>query len=147
VPASKKYPDELRERAVRLYRESDPKPVIRHLAQQLGVHHEALRNWKPPGPARSPTSASRRKADEITTDLSYAVPFGVPLAAASAGQAVLGRVGEDDRDRGGRAAYEAEQSHAGWAVDPSSAARVNASAATVMSPGAVGSRPGPDRRG
>jgi transposase len=35
----------LRSRAVRLYRESDPKPVIRRLAEQLGVHHEALRNW------------------------------------------------------------------------------------------------------
>jgi transposase len=45
VAAPKKYPDELRERAVRLYRESDPKPVIRRLAEQLGVHHEALRNW------------------------------------------------------------------------------------------------------
>lgn len=41
----RKYPDELRARAVRLYRESDPKPVIRQLAAQLGVHHEALRNW------------------------------------------------------------------------------------------------------
>jgi transposase len=30
---------------VRLYRESDPKPVIRRLAEQLGVHPEALRNW------------------------------------------------------------------------------------------------------
>jgi len=28
VAAPKNYPDELRERAVRLYRESDPKPVI-----------------------------------------------------------------------------------------------------------------------
>jgi transposase len=45
VVAPKKYPDELRARAVRLYRESDPKPVIRQLAAQLGVHHEALRNW------------------------------------------------------------------------------------------------------
>lgn len=45
MAAPKKYPDELRERAVRLYRESDPKPVIRRLAAQLGVHHEALRNW------------------------------------------------------------------------------------------------------
>ena len=45
MPAPKKYPDELRERAVRLYRESDPKPVIKRLAEQLGVHHEALRNW------------------------------------------------------------------------------------------------------
>ncbi|WP_212816619.1 transposase [Polymorphospora rubra] len=45
VVAPKKYPDELRQRAVRLYRESDPKPVIRRLAEQLGVHPEALRNW------------------------------------------------------------------------------------------------------
>jgi transposase len=45
VAAPKKYPDELRERAVRLYRETEPKPVIRRLAEQLGVHHEALRNW------------------------------------------------------------------------------------------------------
>jgi transposase len=45
VAAPKKYPDELRERAVRLYRESHPRPVIRQLAEQLGVHHEALRNW------------------------------------------------------------------------------------------------------
>ncbi|WP_425298341.1 transposase [Nocardia abscessus] len=28
-----------------MYRESDPKPTIRKLAAQLGVHHEALRNW------------------------------------------------------------------------------------------------------
>jgi len=45
MAAPKKYPEELRQRAVRLYRESDPKPVIRRLAEQLGVHHEALRNW------------------------------------------------------------------------------------------------------
>ena len=45
MPAPRKYPPELRERAVRLFRESDPKPVIRRLAEQLGVHHEALRNW------------------------------------------------------------------------------------------------------
>jgi transposase len=45
VAARKKYPDELRERAVRLYWEADPKPVIRRLAEQLNVHHEALRNW------------------------------------------------------------------------------------------------------
>ena len=45
MAAPKKYPDELRARAIRLYRESDPKPVIRRLAEQLGVHHEALRNW------------------------------------------------------------------------------------------------------
>ncbi|MEU2258670.1 transposase [Nocardia xishanensis] len=31
--------------AVRLYRESDPKPTIRKMARQLEVRHEALRNW------------------------------------------------------------------------------------------------------
>ena len=45
MAAPRKYPDELRERAVRLYRESEPKPVIRRLAEQLNVHPEALRNW------------------------------------------------------------------------------------------------------
>ena len=41
MAAPKKYPDELRARAVRLYRESDPEPTIRRLAEQLNVHHEA----------------------------------------------------------------------------------------------------------
>jgi transposase-like protein len=36
---------ELRERAVRMYRAAEPKPVIRHLAEELGVHPEALRGW------------------------------------------------------------------------------------------------------
>ncbi|EID09802.1 IS3 family transposase, partial [Mycobacterium xenopi RIVM700367] len=45
MAAHSKYPVELRERAVRLYRESDPKPVIAQLARQLNVHPEALRNW------------------------------------------------------------------------------------------------------
>jgi transposase len=45
VPAPRKYPEELRQRAVKLYRDSDPKPVVKHLAAQLGVHPEALRGW------------------------------------------------------------------------------------------------------
>jgi transposase len=45
VAATRKYPPGLRERAVRLYRESDPKPVIAQLARQLNVHPEALRTW------------------------------------------------------------------------------------------------------
>jgi transposase len=32
VAATRRYPAELRERAVRLYRESNPKPVIAQLA-------------------------------------------------------------------------------------------------------------------
>ncbi len=45
MAAPKKFPTELRERAVRLYFESDPRPVVRRLAEQLGIHHEALRTW------------------------------------------------------------------------------------------------------
>ncbi|MFE2596375.1 transposase [Streptomyces sp. NPDC059396] len=39
-----KYPLESRERAVRMYRAAEPKPVIRRMAEELGVHHEAPRN-------------------------------------------------------------------------------------------------------
>jgi transposase len=64
VAAPKKYPDELRQRAVRLYRESDPKPVIRRLAEQLGVHHEALRNW-----IRQAEADAGQRTDRPSTDL------------------------------------------------------------------------------
>jgi len=62
VAAPKKYPDELKARAVRLYLESDPKPTIRKLAQQLGVHHEALRNW-------IRQADTGRRTDPAATDL------------------------------------------------------------------------------
>ncbi|WP_433755650.1 transposase [Nocardia sp. CA-135398] len=64
MAAPKKYPDELRARAVRLYRESDPKPTIRKLAQQLGVHHEALRNW-----IRQAEADAGERSDRPTTDM------------------------------------------------------------------------------
>lgn len=40
-----KYPLELRDRAVRMYRTAEPKPQIKTLAVDLGVHPEALRGW------------------------------------------------------------------------------------------------------
>jgi transposase len=64
VAAPKKYPDALRARAVRLYRESDPKPVIRRLAEQLGVHHEALRNW-----IRQAEADAGERTDRPSSDL------------------------------------------------------------------------------
>ncbi|MFC0528580.1 transposase, partial [Phytohabitans kaempferiae] len=50
MPAPKKYSDELRERATRLAVEARRDPVsavgaIRRIADQLGVHPEALRVW------------------------------------------------------------------------------------------------------
>ncbi|MFD7409484.1 transposase [Streptomyces sp. NPDC059866] len=43
MPAPRKYPDELRERAIREVR-STGRPVA-HVARDLGIHKEALRNW------------------------------------------------------------------------------------------------------
>ena len=43
MPAPRKYPDELRERAVRLVLESG-RPIA-HVAADLGIHREALRQW------------------------------------------------------------------------------------------------------
>jgi transposase-like protein len=64
VAAPKKYPDDLRQRAVRLYRESDPKPVIKRLAEQLNVHPEALRNW-----IRQAEADTGERADRPTTEM------------------------------------------------------------------------------
>jgi len=43
MPAPRKYPDELRERAVRLVFESG-RPIA-HVAADLGIHKESLRHW------------------------------------------------------------------------------------------------------
>jgi transposase len=64
VVAPRKYPDELRERAVRLYRETEPKPVIRRLAEQLNVHPEALRNW-----IRQDQADRGERGDQPTTEM------------------------------------------------------------------------------
>lgn len=64
MSAPRKYPDELRERAVRLYRESDPKPTFRHLGEQLNVHPEALRNW-----VRQEQADTGERSDRPTTDM------------------------------------------------------------------------------
>ncbi|MFE7356764.1 transposase [Streptomyces sp. NPDC057543] len=44
MPAPRKYPDELRERAIREVQTSG-RPVA-HVARDLGIHKEALRNWE-----------------------------------------------------------------------------------------------------
>ena len=45
MAAQRKYPQELRDRALRLWRESEPRPPIAQVARQLGIHPEALRTW------------------------------------------------------------------------------------------------------
>ena len=64
MAAPKKYPDELRERAVRLYRESSPRPTFRRLGEQLGVHPEALRNW-----VRQAEADAGQRHDRPTSDM------------------------------------------------------------------------------
>ena len=57
----RKYPDELRERAVRLVFES--KRPIAHVAQDLGIHKEALRLW-----VRQAEADSGRRRDLLTSE-------------------------------------------------------------------------------
>lgn len=56
----RKYSDELRERAVRLYFESN-RPIA-HVAQDLGVHKEALRQW-----VRQAEADNGRRRDLLTS--------------------------------------------------------------------------------
>ena len=50
MPAQRKYPEELRERAVKMVleiraREGKGRGEIARVARQLGIHREALRTW------------------------------------------------------------------------------------------------------
>jgi transposase len=57
----RKYPDELRERAVRLVFES--KRPIAHVAHDLGIHKESLRLW-----VRQAEADSGRRRDLLTSE-------------------------------------------------------------------------------
>jgi len=54
--------EELRERAVRLYEESGGRPIA-HVARDLGVHKEALRQW-----VRQAEADSGRRRDLLSTE-------------------------------------------------------------------------------
>jgi transposase len=60
MPAPKKYPDELKERAVRLVFESG-RPIAQ-VAKDLGVHREALRLW-----VRQAEADAGERNDRLTT--------------------------------------------------------------------------------
>lgn len=69
MPAPRKYPDELRERAVREVRTSG-RPVA-HVAKDLGIHKEALRLWVRQAEADGgdrddrPTTAEREELKQL----------------------------------------------------------------------------------
>ena len=60
MPTPRKYPDELRERGVRLVFESG-RPIA-HVARDLGVHRETLRLW-----VRQAEADSGRRGDLLTS--------------------------------------------------------------------------------
>jgi transposase len=60
VPAPRKYPDELRERAIREVRTSG-RPIA-HVAKDLGIHKEALRGW-----VRQAEADHGERDDRLTT--------------------------------------------------------------------------------
>lgn len=62
MPAPRKYPLGVGERAVRVYRTAEPKPVIRRMAEELGLHHEALRSW-----IRQAETDAGERGDMLTT--------------------------------------------------------------------------------
>lgn len=45
MTAPRKYPIELRERAIRLWRSEQPRRPIAHVARELGLNPETLRCW------------------------------------------------------------------------------------------------------
>jgi transposase len=61
MPALRKYPIELKERAVRLALESE-RP-LKHVARDLGVHYESLRLW-----VRQAQADSGRRRDILTSE-------------------------------------------------------------------------------
>jgi Transposase and inactivated derivatives len=63
----RKYSEELRERAVRLYFESD-RPIA-HVARDLGIHREALRQWVRQAEADATPRASRVLPREVQEEL------------------------------------------------------------------------------
>src|SRR4051794_3006507 len=67
MPAPKKYPDELRERAVRLVLESG-RPVAQ-IAQDLGIHREALRKWVRQAEADNGSRRDRLSSEERLKNL------------------------------------------------------------------------------
>jgi transposase-like protein len=68
MAAPKKYPDELRERAVRLVRESG-RPIA-HVAEDLGIHRKALRQWVRQDEAdRDGEARARVRRDRVSNQL------------------------------------------------------------------------------
>src|SRR3954447_14023782 len=88
MAARRRYPDELRERGVRLVFESG-RPVA-HVARDLGVHRETLRLWvrqaEADGGSRNdrPSSAERERLTQLEREVRELRRANEILKAASA---------------------------------------------------------------
>src|SRR3972149_5568754 len=68
MAATRRNPVELRERAVRLYFESGGRPIA-HVARDLGIHREALRQWVRQAEADATPRAARVLPSEVQEEL------------------------------------------------------------------------------
>lgn len=88
MPRPKKYPDELRERAVRYVIESDRS--ISEVARDLGIRYETLRRWVRQAEADEgrradlPTSAERERIKALEREVTELRRANEILKAASA---------------------------------------------------------------
>ena len=82
MTAPRKYPVELRERAVRLYLESG-RPIA-HVARDLGIHREALRQWVRQAEADATPRASRVLPSDVQEELSQLRKENAELRRANA---------------------------------------------------------------
>lgn len=100
MPAPQKYPDELRERAIRDVFESG-RPIA-HVGADLSVHREALRQWVPGRGLRrwthdrlTTSERERMKGLERETEIAHVTGIAKPLIYNTAGTGV--QRGELDR--------------------------------------------------
>jgi transposase len=94
VAAQKKYPDELRERAVKMVlevreREGNGRGEIARVGRQLGVHPEALRGWLKQteidgGQRSGTTTGDRQRITELEREVRELRRANEILKAASA---------------------------------------------------------------
>ena len=90
MAASRKYPPELKERALRLWRVSTPRRPIAQVARQLGLNPETLRTWIRQDEADrgertdQPTTAEQEELRQLRKELAELRRANEILRAASA---------------------------------------------------------------
>jgi transposase len=90
MAAPRKYPPELKERALRLWRSEQPRRPIAHVARELGLNPETLRTWIRQEEADRgergdrPTTAEQQELRQLRKELAELRRANEILRAASA---------------------------------------------------------------